>query len=197
MSDSEGDYEAFQSPWPFRPDPELEAWRRRVETLSASEASIREATPSGQDGRRLWDLQLVCEPIVPQPIRKNVLMIAERIVLLAEIDGVHVGFCASLLGPKSLDPLFIQLVGVAPGMQRRGVGLALLDAAAKREPGRDLALATQDTNVAARTLNERFATSIGASIRRVPLGTYRHHDLAIPRGLRYRTWVIERQSATP
>lgn len=171
-------------------DPDLDAWREQLQTLPSSGISIREATPVAQDGRRLWDLQLECSPIYVRSVRENVSLIAERLVLIAEIDKVHVGFCVSITGPKNSDPLFLQLVGVVPAAQRRGVGLALLTAAAKRWPGRSVALATQDENAAARALNERFASSIGANIQRVRLGTYRDRDLGITRGLGYRSWVI-------
>ena len=124
-------------------------------------------------------------------------MIAEQVVLLAEIDGIHIGFCVSLRSSKDSDPLFIQVIGVAPEAQRRGVGLALLTAAAEREPQRDIALATQDSNTAARALNERFASSIDSSIRRVSLGTYRDRDLGILRGLGYRAWGIRRPRVEP
>ena len=190
------EYKAFESPWPFRPDPELDAWRQRLRTRPSSEVSIREATAVPQDGRRVWDLQVECEPIYVRSVRENVSMIAERVVLLAEIDKVHVGFCVSFPGYAASDPLFIRIVAVAPAVQRRGVGLALLTAAAERELGRNLALATQDTNIAARALNERFANSIGASIRRVPLGTYSDRDLGIRRGDDYRAWVVRRKSST-
>jgi ribosomal protein S18 acetylase RimI-like enzyme len=197
MKLSGGEYEAFDSPWPLGRDPKLAGWHHRLGTLSSSEVSIRDAQAVGQDGRRLWDLQLECSPITVRSVRDNVLMIAERRVLLAEIDEVHVGFCVSFSGPKGSDPLFIQLVGVAPAAQRRGVGLALLTAVAERAPRQVTALATRDENVAARALNERFADSIGASIRRVRLGTYRDHDLGITRGLGYRAWEIHRPGTGP
>ena len=197
MRVSGGQYAEFESPWPFRRDPELDVWRHRLGTLSSSEVSIREATAVGQDGRRVWDLQVECSPITVRSVRENVSMIAEQLVLLAEIDEVHVGFCVSFPGIKDSDPLFVQVVGVTPAALRRGVGLALLTAAAEREPGRDIALATQDENVAARALNDRFANSIGASILRVRLGTYRDRDLGITRGLGYRAWVIQRPPAEP
>lgn len=124
-------------------------------------------------------------------------MIAERVVLLAEIDEVHVGFCVLLRTQEDSAPLFVQVVGVAPEAQRRGAALALLTAVTASEPLRDIALATQDSNIAARALNERFARSIGSSIGRVPLGTYRDRDLGIGRGMGYRVWVIRRRQGAP
>jgi ribosomal protein S18 acetylase RimI-like enzyme len=143
------------------------------------------------------DLQFACSPIVVRSESDNVSMIARQLVLLAEIDEVHVGFCVSHPGAAVSDPLFIQIVAVAPPAQRRGAGLALLAAAAAREPYRDIALATQDSNVAARALTERFARSIGARIERVRLGTYRDRDLGIRRGVGYRAWFIRRPSPEP
>ncbi|NQX10379.1 GNAT family N-acetyltransferase [Microbacteriaceae bacterium VKM Ac-2855] len=123
-------------------------------------------------------------------------MISDRHVLLAEIDGIHVGFCVSFPGPESSDPLYIQVVGVVPEAQRRGVGLALLTAAAEHEPRPNIVLATQNENLGARALNARFAKSIGASIARVPLSGYRHNDLGIPRGAGYHAWLIQRAPAS-
>lgn len=189
---SDCEYEALEPAFPLSRDPEFVGWKKRLATLSSSEVSIRVANSDPQDGRRMTDLQVLCAPISVQSVKKNASTISERLVLLAEIDGVHVGFCLSSSGPQDSDPLFIQVVAVAPDAQRRGIGLALLTAAADREPRRDIALATQDDNVAARSLNERFAKSIGASIRKVNLQTYRDSDLGIRRGLGYRAWVIQR-----
>lgn len=190
---SGSEYEAFESTLPFRRDPNLDRWRHQLETLPSTQVSIREAAAIPQDGRRVWDLQVECPPIYVRSVRDNVSTIAERLVLLAEIGDIHVGFCVSFVSPRAVDPLFVQVVAVAPGSQRRGVGLALLTAAAEREPRRDIALATQDDNLAARTLNERFASSTGMSIGRVPLGTYRDRDLGIVRGQGNRAWVIQRR----
>lgn len=120
-------------------------------------------------------------------------MIAQQRVLTAEIDDVHVGFCVSRPGATVSDPLFVQIVAVVPQERRRGVGQALLAASAEREPSRDIALATQDSNVAARALNERFARSIGADLGRVRLGTYLDRDLGIRRGMGHRAWVVRRR----
>jgi GNAT superfamily N-acetyltransferase len=158
----------------------------------SSKVAIREASADATDGRRVRDLQFACEPIFVRSERENVSMIAQKHVLLAEIEKVHVGFCVSHPGAGVSGPLFVQVVAVAPPAQRRGVGMALLVAAAAREPHRDIALATQDSNVAGRALIERFARSLGAHIERVRLGTYRDGDLGIKRGVGYRAWAIRR-----
>lgn len=189
-----GEYEEFESTLPFRRDPDVDRWRRQLETLPSTQVSIREAAAVLQDGRRVWDLQVECPPIYVRSVRDNVSTIAERLVLLAEVGDVHVGFCVSLVSPGAVDPLFVQVIAVAPRAQRRGVCMALLTAVAQREPHCDIALATQDSNTAARALNERFAESLGASIGRVPLGRYRDSDLGIVRGQGYRAWVIQRRA---
>jgi GNAT superfamily N-acetyltransferase len=197
MRVSDCEYKAFEPTFPPSRDPELVGWKKRLKTLSSSAFSIREATAVAQDGRRMQDLQGECSPISIQSVRENTATISEQLVLLAEIDRVHVGFCVSSPGFRDPDPMFIQIVAVAPDAQRRGVGLALLSAAAEREPRRDIVLATQDDNFAARSLNDQFAKSIGADIRRVNLKTYRKIDLGIPRGLGYRAWVIQRPPVEP
>ena len=190
--DGSEDYESFEPPFPFTRDPWADDWSSRLAALTSSRVSIREARKVAQDGRRLVDLQVACPPISVSSVRKNAKTIAERLVLIAEIDEVHVGFCVSSVGPNEHDPLFVQLVGVVPAAQRRGVGLALLTSAAGREPQRDIALATQDDNAAARAMNKRFAASIGADIQRVRSGTYPNSDLGIPTGMGYRAWLIQR-----
>ena len=189
------EYAEYEPTLNYLRDPTLIRWRQRLENLSSSAVLVRQATADGPDGRRLWDLQLMCEPISVRSVTENVAMITERLVLFAEMDDVHVGFCVSFPGSEKSDPLFVQFVGVAPSAKRKGAALALLTAAAAREPFRDIALATQETNVAARALNERFAESIGACIRRVALGTYRDRDLRIQRGLGYRAWLIQRSQS--
>ncbi|MGP5015722.1 GNAT family N-acetyltransferase [Glutamicibacter ardleyensis] len=91
--------------------------------------------------------------------------------------------------------MFIQIVAVVPEARGRGIGLALLTAAADREPRRNIALATQDDNFAVRSLNAKFEKSIDASIGRVRLDTYRDSDLGIQRGKDYRPWVIQRDKS--
>jgi ribosomal protein S18 acetylase RimI-like enzyme len=195
MSDVHAEFDAYEkfeyAPSPAR-DERFRIWRQQLRSMSSSAALLRRAAEKGQDGRRIKDLQVACSPISVRSVRDNVSMIARQEVLLAEVDGIHVGFCVSHLGASESDPLFIQLVGVASEAQQRGIGLALITAASAHEPRRDVAVATQDSNTAARALNERFARSIGASIERVKLGTYRDPDLGIVRGLGYRAWLIRR-----
>lgn len=183
---------AFEPSFPASRDPEVIGRKKQLTDLSLSDVSIREARVVPQDGRRMQELQVECSPIVVKSVHDNVSTIFDRLVLLAEIDGIHVGFCVSFPGLHESDPLFIQIVAVAPNAQRRGVGLALLIEAAEREPRRDIALATQESNVAAREMNGKFANSIGASLQRVNLGTYRDSDLGIQRGMGYCSWVIQR-----
>lgn len=191
------EYKAFeQGPRPSE-DPKFTEWTSRLKTLSSSTISVREAATGGPDGRQMQDLQLLCEPITVRSVRANVSTIAESLVLLAEIDGVYVGFCVSSLGAPDSDTLFIQVVSVVPTARKRGVGIALLAAAAKREPGRDIALATEATNSGAQALNSRFGESIGASIRKVPLKTYRKRDLGIQGVKGYGAWVIQRPPGEP
>lgn len=193
MRVSDSEYEEFEDVFPLRDDSRFGEWTSRVEALSSSSAVlIREAAADGPDGRRMRDVQLVTERLPILEVKDNVPKIAERLVLLAEIDGVHVGFCVSSPGLQDSDPLFIQEVGVVPDARGRGIGMALLCTAAEREPRRDIALATEDNNDAAQALNTKFAKSIGANIQRVNLKTYRNRDLGISRGQGYRAWFIKR-----
>jgi GNAT superfamily N-acetyltransferase len=193
---SNHEYEELEPTLSRRGDPNFVKWTSQLTALSSSGVSIREATADAYDGRRMRDLQVVCSPISVQSVRNNASTIAECRVLLAEVDDVHIGFCVSALGLRNSDPLYIKVVAVAPDAQRRGAGMALLSAAAEQWPLRDIALATQNENAAARALIERFATSIGASIQRTRLDRYRDSDLGIQRGWGYRAWAIERQPVT-
>lgn len=186
------DFTEFTSPWPFRPDPAIQAWRDRLNVVSSMAPSIREAIPHGEDARRVWGLQLACEPIRPKPIDENVSMIETHTVLLAEAGGVHVGYCVAVADASRRDLLFLKVVAVVPELQHRGVGLALLAAAAEREPQRDIALATHQDNLGVLAMGSRFAESVGGVFRRVKLGTFRDRDLGFSRGEGYRVWLIER-----
>lgn len=140
------------------------------------------------------DLQAACEPIDILPVQKNVETIAAKQVLLAEVDEVHAGFCVFSVGPNKTDPLFIQTIGVEPLARGRGIGFALLTAAAEREPHRDIAFATQNDNAGAHALTKRFAQAKGASRHKVKLGTYLDAHLGITRGMGYRAWLIQHPS---
>lgn len=174
-------------------EPGFGAWKEGLEALPPSGVSIREAAQTAQDGRWMRWIQADCESTNIHSVEDNVSKIAQQHVLLAEIADYPVGFCCVLAGQLDSDPLFIQLVAVAPSARRRGVGLALLSAAARWQPQRNIAMATLDDNVDARRLNDRLAQSIGGNIQRVPLSRFRPSDLGFARGERHRPWLIDRQ----
>jgi GNAT superfamily N-acetyltransferase len=172
-------------------EPGFGAWKEQLGALPLSHVTIRAAEPTVQDGRWIRWVQADCESTNIQTVEYNMSKIEQRVVLLAEIAEHPVGFCCALVGRTDSDPLFIQLVAVVPLARRRGAGLALLSAASEREPQRSIAMATLDDNNAARRLNEHFAKSMGANIRRVPVRQYRRTDLGFAQGERHRPWIIE------
>lgn len=180
---------------PFSPyhEPGFGTWKQGIAALPSSEVWIREAEQTAQDGRWMRWVQADCESTYIQSVEYNVSKIQQQLVLLAEIADYPVGFCCALEGRTNSDPLFIQLVAVVPFARQRGVGLALLSAAAGRQPQRNIAMATLDDNVAARRLNERFAQSIGGNIQRVPVSRFRPSDLGFAPGEHHRPWMIVSQ----
>ncbi len=184
--------------YPLHPafDPDLAAWLTSLEELTSSEFTIQQATADSGDARWMRYLQVACEPLTVQSAASNDKTIAEQRVLLAMIGETPVGFCVSTSGTTELDPVFIQLVGVVGAIRGRGIGTALMHAVAEQTRRRTIAFATQDDNLAARRMSERFAASIGAELRRVNLGTYKDENLGIRRGLGYRSWTIERSHPT-
>lgn len=138
-------------------------------------------------------MQLDCDSLNIQSVEDNVSRIAQQHVFVAEIADYPVGFCCVLAGQTDSAPLFIQLVAVVPSARRRGVGLALVSAAASWQPQRNIAMATLDDNVDARRLNDRLAQSIGGNIQRVPKSRFSPSDLGFTRGERHRSWLIDRQ----
>lgn len=174
-------------------EPGFGAWKQGLEALRPSEISIRKAKQTAQDGRWMRWMQADCESTNIHSVEDNLSKIGQQLVLLAEIADCPVGFCCVLAGRTDSDPLFIQLVAVVPSARRRGVGLALLSAAAERQPQRNIAMATLDDNIDAQRLNERFAQSIGGNIQRVPVSRFRPSDLGFARGERHRPWIINRE----
>lgn len=138
------------------------------------------------------DMQTVCESITVLSLSTNAQTIKDRLVLFAEIESVHVGFCVASPGMKTSDPMFVQVVAVVPAAQRRGIGRELLAAAASTEPERDIVFATQESNLAAHAMNARFAGELGATLERVNLGVYPDRYLGIQRGQGYRAWRVKR-----
>lgn len=179
---------------PYSPhhEPGFGAWKQGLEALPPSEILVRKAEQTAQDGRWMRWMQADCESTNIHSVEDNVSKIGQQLVLLAEIADFPVGFCCVLAGRTDPDPLFIQLVAVVPSARRRGVGLALLSAAAEWQPQRNIAMATLDDNVDARRLNERFAQSIGGNIQRVPAGRFRPSDLGFAPGERHRPWIVDR-----
>lgn len=167
-------FKPFSSPYQ---ESGFNEWKHGLEVLPPSEVSIREAESTMQDGRWMRWIQAVCESTFIQSVEDNVSKIRRHHVLLAEMADTPVGFCCVLAGRTDFDPLFIQLVAVVPAARKQGVGLALLLAAARWQPHRNLAMATIDENIAAQRLNERLAQSIGGTIQRVPVKRFRRSDL--------------------
>lgn len=163
-----------------------------MRALISSQVSIRSATPTPEDARRMWDMQLACEPITVLSLHTNAQTIRDRLVFFAEIEGVHVGFCVATPGAKASDPLFVQVVAVVPAVRRRGIGRKLLAAVASEEAERDIVFATQESNDAAQAMNARFANDFGATLERVNLGLYPDRYLGIRRGQGYRAWKVRR-----
>lgn len=179
---------------PYSPyaEPGFVAWQQRLGSLPPSEVTIRTAEPTAEDGCWLRWIQADCEAIYIHSVEDNVAKIGRQLVLLAEVANCPVGFCYALAGHPRSSPLFIQLVAVVPSARRRGAGLALLGAAAGYHPQRDIAGATLDDNIAARSLNERFAQSIGGEIQSIPLSRFRRSDLGFARSEGHRPWMIAR-----
>lgn len=174
-------------------EPGFDAWKQRLEALPHSEVLVREANQTAQDGRWMRWIQADCESTNIQSVELNVSKIGKQLVFLAEIAECPIGFCYVLVGQTNYDPLFIQLVAVVRCARRQGVGLALLSAAATREPHCNIAMATLDDNVAARRLNERFAQSVGGEIQRVPDNHFRPSDLGFAPDECHRPWLIVRK----
>ncbi|MEW1812436.1 GNAT family N-acetyltransferase [Pseudarthrobacter phenanthrenivorans] len=179
----------FSSPYQ---EPGFDEWKQELEVLPPAEVSVREAESTMQDGRWMRWIQAVCESTFIRSVEDNVSKIGQYHVLLAEMADQPVGFCCVLAGRTDFDPLFIHLVAVVPAARKQGVGLALLLAAARWQPQRNIAMATLDENIAAQRLNERLAQSIGGTIRRVPVKRFRRSDLGFAQGERHRPWLIER-----
>ncbi len=140
----------------------------------------------------MWDIQLVCEPITVLSLEENAQSIRERLTVFAEIEGVHVGYCIAVPGTTESDPLLVQVVAVVPAVQRRGIGRKLLAAVASEDAERDIVFATQESNQAARAMNARFASELGATLERVNLGVYSDRHLGIQRGQGFRVWMVKR-----
>ena len=160
--------------------------------MQSSEVFIRQPEPTNEDGQWMRWIQADCESTTIQTVEDNISKIRQQLVLLAEIDGCPVGFCRVLAGRNDADPLFVQLIAVVFSARRQGAGLALLCAAAERQPKRNIAMAVLDDNVNAQRLNKRFAQSIGGKLQRVTVSRFRRSDLGIAQGERHRPWLIER-----
>lgn len=186
------DFATFEPTFPASLDQRFSCWQEKLRTLTSSQVSIRAAAPTPEDARRMWDIQLACEPITVLSLEENTQTIHDRLTFFAEIDGVHVGLCIAVPEAKASDPLFVQVVAVVPTAQRRGIGRKLLAAAASEDAERDIVFATQENNQAARAMNARFASELGATIERVNMGVYPDRYLGIQRGQGYRVWKVKR-----
>jgi ribosomal protein S18 acetylase RimI-like enzyme len=148
--------------------------RRPAET---PHQAVQPATP--QQGEALVDIAGRCfrfsrfhmDPLIPDELADNVKREWVRsyvegrrgIELLAAVDnGEAVGFLAVLEGEGTRS---IDLIGVAPEAQGRGVGRALVGCFIERHaaPGRDLRVGTQAANVPSVRLYESLGFSLASA----------------------------------
>ncbi len=186
------DFAAFEPTQPASRDQRFLRWQDELSSLISTQVSIRSSSAHATGCPTHADMQTVCEPITVLSLSTNAQTIKDRLVLFAEIESVHVGFCVASPGVKTSDPMFVQVVAVVPAAQRRGIGRELLAAAASTEPERDIVFATQESNLAAHAMNARFAGELGATLERVNLGVYPDRYLGIQRGQGYRAWRVKR-----
>ncbi|OZD39002.1 hypothetical protein CH252_31060 [Rhodococcus sp. 06-1477-1B] len=182
-------FPGFVSPWE---EPGFDQWQGELKTIDAVGVRVRLAEPVPEDGKWMRWMQADSESATIQSVEFNVASITTKTVFLADVGGWPVGFCRAVAGRSLSDPLFVQMIAVVPAARRRGVGLALLAAAASSQPDRDVVMATLDDNTAARAMNERFARSLGLEIRRVPIRSYRRSEMGLGPGEKHRPWLIER-----
>lgn len=84
------EFDGLDPTFSLRADRQFNEWRRRVSVLPPSSISVREAAAVAHDARAVRDLQFVCPPISVRSIPENTSVIAQDLVLLAEIDAVHI-----------------------------------------------------------------------------------------------------------
>ena len=91
--------------------------------------------------------------------------------MVAEQDGVIVGWVSAYVAPSDPERLFVWQVAVAASARGRGLGLTMLDALATRpacnRTNRLTTTVTRD-NRASWALFERFAASRGARLAHAP-----------------------------
>lgn len=185
----------FEKVDPYR-DPAFETWQQRLGELPPDAPHVRVAMPTVHDGQSMRWLQMTSESMYIHPVSDNIFTITKKLVLLAEIASYPVGFCVAAVGRYAPEYLFIQRVAVDPLVRRRGAAVALLRAAVRENPDKHLAGATLDDDAATHALNQKLATSLGATIEVVPRRRFTPTDLSLGPGETHRPWVIDLSSTT-
>lgn len=181
----------FEGPLPYG-DPAFQAWQQQLRDLRPEAPHVRIAMPTAQDGQSMRWLQMTSESMYIHSVGENISTITKKLVLLAEIAGYPVGFCVAAVGRYAPDYLFIQRAAVDPVVRRRGAGVALLRAAAREMPSKNIAGATLEDDTATRALNQKLAVSLGAAVQIVPSRRFTRTDLSLAEGENHRSWVIDR-----
>ncbi|WP_209426418.1 diaminobutyrate acetyltransferase [Pararhodobacter sp. SW119] len=104
-----------------------------IETPASKAPSFRKPAP--EDGSNVWALIRACEPLDDNSMYCNLIQCDHfaDTCILAELDGVPVGWVSGYLLPDAPDTLFVWQVAVAK--EARGLGLAsqMLDRLLSRE----------------------------------------------------------------
>lgn len=180
----------FEETSPYS-DPAFETWQQRLRNLSPEAPHVRVAMPTVHDGQSMRWLQMTSQSMYIHSVGGNITTITKKLVLLAEIANYPVGFCVAAVGRYAPEYLFIQRVAVDPLVRRRGIGVALLRAAVREKPDKHIAGATLDDDAATHALNQKLATSLGATVEVAPHRRFTRTDLSLGQGEIHRPWVIK------
>ena len=142
-----------------------------VRRMTRPKVTLRK--PTLDDGAAVWRLVSDCKPLDENSMYCNLLQcehFADTCVL-AKLEGEVVGWISGHIPPSDPGTIFVWQVAVSAKARGMGLGLRMLEALVRREPGEavtDMQTTITGDNAASWALFRKFARRMGAPLASAP-----------------------------
>ena len=138
--------------------------------LQTVQDGVRFRAPVPEDGADIFDLVAACPPLDQNSMYCNLLQATDfaDTSVIAELDGVAVGWISGYAPPREPDTLFVWQVAVSQKARGCGLGKRMLSHLIDRTGASSLKTTITDDNAASWALFRSVAKAQGAELSHTP-----------------------------